>query len=54
MVRRQIGKVATAELSSMRSIYRPYDVAFYGKYEMGKRIRYLPIEADGHKVERVL
>ena len=54
MVRRQIGKVATAELSSMRSIYRPYYVAFYGKYEMGKRIRYLPIEADGHKVERVL
>ena len=54
MVRRQIGKVATAELHSMRSIYRPFYVAFYGKYEMGKRIRYLPIEADGHKVERVL
>ncbi|MCR5369546.1 MAG: hypothetical protein K6E83_02420 [Clostridium sp.] len=54
MVRRQIGRVAVAEVNSMRSIFRPYYVAFYGKYEMGKRIRYLPIEADGHKVERVL
>lgn len=54
MVRRQIGKVATAELSSMRSIYRPYYVAFYGELKMGERVRYLPIAADGNKVERSL
>lgn len=54
MVRRQIGRVAYAELDSMRSIYRPYYVAFYGKYEMGARIRYLPIEADGFKVQKSL
>ena len=54
MVRRQIGKVAYAELVSMRSIYRPYYVAFYGKYEMGARIRYLPIEADGNRVQKSL
>lgn len=50
MVRRQIGKTATAELVSMRSIYRPYYIAFYGEYEIGKRVRYLPIPADGNKV----
>lgn len=54
MVRRQIGKVAYAELESMRSFYRPYYVAFYGKYEMGTRIRYLPIEADGFRVQKSL
>lgn len=54
MVRRQIGRVAYAELDSMRSIYRPYYVAFYGKYEMGARIRYLPIEADGFRVQKSL
>jgi len=54
MVRRQIGKIAYCTLDSMRSIYRPYYVAFYGKYEMGARIRYLPIEADGNRVQKSL
>ena len=27
---------------------------FYGKYEMGARIRYLPIEADGNRVQKSL
>ncbi len=54
MVRRQIGRVATAELNSIRSIYRPYYIAFYGEVKMGERVRYLPIAADGNKVDRAL
>lgn len=54
MVRRQIGQVPIAELDSMQSIYRPYYVAFYGEMKMGERVRYLPIAADGNRVERAL
>lgn len=54
MVRRQVGQVAKAELYEMRSIYRPYYVAFYGEMKMGQRVRYLPIPADGNRVERAL
>ena len=54
MVRRQIGQVPIAELDTMRSIYRPYYVAFYGELKMGERVRYLPIPADGNRVERSL
>lgn len=54
MVRRQIGRVATAELVSMRSIYRPYYIAFYGELKMGERVRYLPIAADGFRVDRTI
>ena len=54
MVRRQVGKVATAELDSMRSFYRPYYIAFYGELKMGERVRYLPIPADGFRVDRAL
>ena len=54
MVRRQIGRVATSEVVSMRSIYRPYYIAFYGELKMGERVRYLPIAADGFRVDRAL
>lgn len=54
MVRRQIGKIATAEVDSMRSFYRPYYIAFYGEMKMGERVRYLPIAADGFRVDRAL
>ena len=54
MVRRQIGQVPEAKLYQMRSIYRPYYLAFYGELQMGKRVRYLPIPADGNRVERAL
>ena len=54
MIRRQIGKVAFAELDSMRSIYRPYYIAFFGEMKMGERVRYIPIAADGNQVSRVL
>ena len=52
LVRRQIGRIATAEVHSIRSVYRPYYVAFYGELKMGTRVRYLPIAADGFMVER--
>lgn len=52
MVRRQIGKIATAEVSSMRSVYRPYYIAFYGDMKLGEKVRYLSIAADGSRVER--
>ena len=52
MVRRQIGKTATAEVHSVRSVYRPYYVAFYGEMKMGTKVRYLPIPADGFMIER--
>lgn len=54
MVRRQIGKVVIARLHAMRSIYRPYYVAFYGKMEMGQKVRYQAIAADGNRIERAL
>lgn len=52
MVRRQIGRVATADVHSVRSVYRPYYVAFYGEMKMGEKVRYLPIPADGFMIER--
>lgn len=54
MVRRQIGRVATADVVSMRSVYRPYYIAFYGELKMGERVRYLPIAADGFRVDRTI
>ena len=54
MVRRQIGKVVTTDLYKMRSVYRPFYVAFYGKMEMGSKVRYTCIAADGNRVERSL
>lgn len=55
IMRRQAGKIVTTwDVESYRPFVRPYYVAFYGEPKMGERIRYLPIEADGFKVERSL
>ena len=37
-----------------RPFYRPYYVAFYGEMEMGKKVRYIAIEADGYKTDSSL
>ena len=37
-----------------RPFYRPYYVAFYGEMEMGKKVRYIAIEADGYKTDNSL
>ena len=52
MVRRRAGRVVTGDLYKMRSFYRPHYVAFYGNMEMGSKVRYICIPADGNKVER--
>ena len=36
----------------IKEIYRPFWVAIYGKFEQGNKIRYLPIQADGHNIQR--
>lgn len=46
--------VVSMELASIRPFYRPYYVAFYGELEMGKKVRYIAIEADGFKTDNSL
>lgn len=53
MVRKQAGRNVALEPETVRSIYRPYYVAFYGKMDLGTRVRYLPIPADGNEISRV-
>ena len=51
IMRRHSGHIITSmEVASYRPFYRPYYVAFYGEMEMGKKVRYIAIEADGYKV----
>ena len=54
MIRRQIGKTITLDVVSMRSVYRPYYVAFYGELVEGTKVRYLPIAADKNEVTRTM
>lgn len=54
MVRRQSGRNVALEPEQIRSIYRPYYIAFYGEWKEGTKIRYLPIPADGNEVCRVV
>lgn len=52
MVRRQAGRTVTLEVEKMRSVYRPYYVAFYGELVEGTKVRYLPIAADKNEITR--
>lgn len=54
MVRRQAGRTVTLEVEEMRSLYRPYYVAFYGKLVEGSKVRYLPIAADKNEITRTI
>lgn len=54
MVRRQVGRHVSLEPESIRSVYRPFYVAFYGALQPGTKVRYLPIPADGNQISRVL
>ncbi len=54
MVRRQMGKTVLLEVERIRSIYRPYYIAFYGELVEGTRVRYLPIAADKNEITRTL
>ena len=46
--------ITSMEVASYRPFYRPYYVAFYGEMEMGKKVRYIAIEADGYKTDSSL
>ena len=46
--------ITSMEVASYRPFYRPYYVAFYGEMEMGKKVRYIAIEADGYKTDNSL
>ena len=52
MIRRQIGSYATLEVLQLRSIYRPYYIAFYGELVENTKVRYIAIPADGNIIER--
>ena len=55
IMRRHSGHIITSmEVASYRPFYRPYYVAFYGEMEMGKKVRYIAIEADGYKTDSSL
>lgn len=55
IMRRHSGFIVTSmELASFRPFYRPYYVAFYGEMEMGKKVRYIAIEADGFTTDSSL
>lgn len=53
MVRRQIGRNVCMEAASVRSIYRPYYVAFYGDWQPENKVRYLAIPADGNEISKM-
>lgn len=54
MVHKQVGRNVILKPQSVRSIYRPYYVAFYGELQQGTRVRYLPIPADGNIISRAI
>lgn len=52
MVKRQIGSYVTLDVLQLRSIYRPYYIAFYGELVENTKVRYIAIPADGNVIER--
>ena len=47
VVHRFRGGIPELEVISIESIFRPYWVALYGNVGAGKKVRYIPIAADG-------
>ena len=52
ILRRRVGGNVTLEPLEIRSVFRPYYVAFYGVLTEGSKVRYLPIPADGCLVRK--
>lgn len=46
ILRRRVGGNLTLEVEDIKSVYRPYHVAFYGKPAAGSKVYYVPIAAD--------
>lgn len=49
---RFMGGMPETKIISIESIFRPYWVVFFGEVKENKRVRYLPIEADGFIIRR--
>ncbi|WP_297131923.1 hypothetical protein [Terrisporobacter sp.] len=54
IVRRHVGGNVYLEIDNIKSIFRPFYVAFYGELKEGNKVRYLPIAADGCNSKRTL
>jgi len=46
ILRRRVGGNLSLELGEIKSVYRPYHVAFYGEPVKGNKVYYVPIAAD--------
>ncbi len=52
ILRRRVGGNISLEPVEVESVFRPYHVAFFGEPVEGRKVRYLPIAADGCSVKR--
>ena len=52
ILRRRVGGNISIEPLEIKSVFRPYHVAFFGAPVEGTKVRYLPIAADGCSVKR--
>lgn len=52
ILRRRVGGNVSIEPIEIKSVFRPYHVAFFGEPVEGKKVRYLPVAADGCSVRR--
>lgn len=52
ILRRRVGGSVSLEISDIKSIYRPYHIAFFGQPEEGAKVFYIPIAADDCMVKR--
>ncbi|WFD12294.1 hypothetical protein [Tepidibacter hydrothermalis] len=49
---RFMGGIPEIKISKIESIFRPYWVVFFDKVQENKKVKYLPIEADGFSINR--
>ena len=52
ILRRRVGGRMQLNVAEIRSVFRPYHVAFFGKPTEGEKIYYIPIAADGCVIAR--
>jgi hypothetical protein len=52
ILRRHVGGFPEISLESVERIYRPYWMCFYGELREGRKVRYVPVPADGCSMRR--
>ena len=52
ILRRRVGGNMSLDVCEIKSVFRPYHVAFYGELREGEKVRYLPIAADACTIKR--